>query len=421
MDNAMLDIIKRIITDHGDAAFGNMPRVNAILLDLAPGMTRERILVRNFIEMDGYRTLLSAGGEYPLVRNKLVRELTDIFCVERAAARWVVGLFAAVLGYETESPGAPAAAQAEIEMPEENNPAGFSGLPAVAIGKAHFLAVAEDGTVFSHGRNDRFQCDVSNWRGIVAVAAGDEHSVGLRRDGEVLAAGSNTYDQCDVSRLSGSKAIYAFGHNTVAVKADGTVESTGKLKYDLSHFNQIVSVAKYPEGLLGIRGDGRVMAARASVPQLSQVFGISDDDESLEVIRWAETLTDAVQIISTYINGSVVLKSDGCIYKMREPDNYFAPWRDIVSIVDLSDSFAILRADGTVRVLPFDRDKPRVSTVADSWYDIVAIYGKYKRLIGLTSDRRLVSAGTDPEWLKRNGPLDFLGNWRPIAIPTERP
>jgi hypothetical protein len=205
----------------------------------------------------------------------------------------------------------------------------------------------------------------------------------------------------------------------VAVKTDGTVESTGKLKYDLSHFNQIISVAKYPEGLLGIREDGRVMTAKASVPPLSQVFGISDDDESLEVIRWAESLTDAAQIISTYVNGSVVLKNDGCLYKMREPGNYFAPWRDIVSIADLSDSFAILRADGTVRVLRFDRDQPRVSTVADSWHDIVAIYGKYKRLIGLTADQRLVSACTDPEWLKRNGPLDFLRDWYPIAIPVD--
>ncbi|MCL2708538.1 MAG: hypothetical protein FWF03_05410 [Defluviitaleaceae bacterium] len=144
--------------------------------------------------------------------------------------------------------------------------------------------------------------------------------------------------------------------------------------------------------------------------------GASPEDVSEET-GWASRLTGVSQIISTFVNGSVVLKNDGRIYKMGMPDNYYAQWRDVISIVDLSDAFAILRADGTVRVLPFDRDMQRKSNKADEWRDIASIYGKYKRLLGLTRDGGLCAACTDLVWLLRNGSQDFVANWYPIKRP----
>jgi hypothetical protein len=122
-----------------------------------------------------------------------------------------------------------------------------------------------------------------------------------------------------------------------------------------------------------------------------------------------------LQIISTYINGSLVLTTGGRVYKMDEPDSYFANLRDITAMVDLTDGFAVLRKDGMVRILPYERGTPRKPSVADSWRDIAAIFGKYKRLVALNNEGRLLAACTDPDWLKRNGNLDFLGDWYPVG------
>ncbi|MCL2708537.1 MAG: hypothetical protein FWF03_05405 [Defluviitaleaceae bacterium] len=227
MDHALLPIIKRIIDDYGDDFFGNMARANAVLLDLAPNMARERILIRNFIELNGYKTLRGAGDNYRLVKNRLIKSLTDTFCVERAAALWVANLFACALGFEDAA--APITAWG-AESESVTHPGARS---SVAIGKSHTVAVSADGSVFSHGSNDHFQCDVGNWKDIVAVAAGDTHTVGLCENGRVLAAGSNANDQCDVGHLNGIASVYAFGNDTVCVRTDGSAVAAGKSRFDL--------------------------------------------------------------------------------------------------------------------------------------------------------------------------------------------
>ncbi|MCL2665419.1 MAG: hypothetical protein FWE82_07395 [Defluviitaleaceae bacterium] len=63
MDNEIGEKIKCILNDYGDAVFLNAPRINALLLDVAPGLTRERIQIRNFIETGGWSELKNAGGE----------------------------------------------------------------------------------------------------------------------------------------------------------------------------------------------------------------------------------------------------------------------------------------------------------------------------------------------------------------------
>ncbi|MDR1664520.1 MAG: hypothetical protein LBR83_06345, partial [Clostridiales bacterium] len=172
MNPEMLTVIQYILHEHGEGVFENMSRVNAVLLDLAPGMTRERILARDFIEIDGYNALLSSGEDFPLIKNKLVHTLTDTFSVERSAAKWAVSLFSVALGLEDALYEMPAPSFAGTDSPFPADAPALPGelrrLPPFAIGKAHYLAAAADGTVFFHGKNDRFQCDVSTWRNIVA-------------------------------------------------------------------------------------------------------------------------------------------------------------------------------------------------------------------------------------------------------------
>ncbi|MCL1844852.1 MAG: hypothetical protein FWF77_03005 [Defluviitaleaceae bacterium] len=396
---SMHDILARVFREYSDV-LGNMQRTNAILLDLAPDMSRERILVRSFVEIDGVNTLKNTPeNAYALAEKKLAQNLTDMFAMERAAALWVVRLFAVVLGLLEEMPEGDS--KAKIERTVAAYAQG-----QVSIGKKHVAAVSADGTVFADGDNSEFQCDVSGWEDIVAVAAGDAHTLGLRADGRVLATGSNAFDECDVGHLTDVCAVYAFGNDSICVLKDGTALAFGRSKHDLSTFSEISAISRYPDGLIGIKKDGA----------LSLACTISDDDAAAE-IAWLLRCHDVVQAIATYTDGCVILGKDKRIYKDNQPSNYFAQWTNIIAIADLSDSFAILRGDGTVRVLPYERDKPRPDTDADKWVNIAAIFGGYKRLIGLTRDGNLLVAYTHQGWLWSNQgmKMDYVSAWHPVG------
>ena len=326
--------------------------------------------------------------------------LTETFSLEKSAALWVIRLFAAALGQITES-----------EWTEDSKAAiSAYSLPylrgQVSLGKSHVVAVCADGTVLAGGADEAYQCSVQAWRDIVAVSAGDSHTLGLKTDGTVLAAGSNAFDQCDVLELSDVVGVNAFGNDSVFVFANGTAAARGRSKWDLSAFENIASIAPYPEGVIGIRKDGTLTLACYAV-----------DDEMKREQEWLLQQTDVVQVISTYINGSVILKKDGRLYKCGEPDNYFAQWRDVISIENVTDGFAILCGDGTVRILPYDRAKPRISTYADRWENIKAIYGGYRRVIALTHDAHLLAACTNLGWLWHNAAMsiDYVTQWYPVS------
>ena len=389
-----IKLIKNIIDRNEEDIFYNSQRINALLMDLIPDQKRNRLLARHFIE---------AGGFSMLKRNDnalIIRRLREDFSIEANAAAWILNVFSDAMGLSrTDDSKQETAVKAGADGSSAVLDFAVKNESAVAIGMRHTAAVLKDGTVAAHGDNDFLQCDVAAWRSVISVAAGDAHTVGLLEDGRVLASGRNDFDQCNVAGYENIASIYAFGSDTICVRQDGTVVSCGKSHLDLSHFEQIRAVAWHPEGVYGIRRDGRVMMSSA---------GWEEED-------WILGLTEAVQIISTYVDGSFVLNADGRIYKMNEPDSYFAQLRDIIDIVDLNGGFAVLRADGTVRILPYDRTTPRIASKADKWQEITAIYGKYKRLMGLTSEGRLLAECTDPDWLKRNGNLDFIKNWFPVG------
>lgn len=399
MANSMPEIIARVLREYGDV-LDNMHRTNAILLDLAPDMPRERILARSFVEIGGVGTLRTTPeNSYALTEKKLAQSLVDTFSMDKGAALWVVRLFGVAMGLAEELPEDDA-------RPRIVRVAASYSQGIVSIGKKHVAAVSPDGTVFAGGDNSEFQCDVAGWEDIVAVAAGDAHTLGLRADGRVLATGTNAFDECDVGHLSDVRAIFAVGNDSVCVLRDGTAVAFGRSKLDLSTFSNITAVARYPDGLIGLRKDGG----------LSVVGNISDDHAAQE-IAWLLQCHDVLQVIATYNDGCVILGKDKRIYKNNQPANYFAQWSNIVSIADLADSFAVLREDGTVRVLPYERDKPRPETPADKWQDIAAIFGGYKRLIGLTKDGSLLVAYTHQGWLWSNQgmKMDYVAAWHPVG------
>jgi len=413
----MLEVIKRILTDYGDETFRNMQRTHAILLDLAPAveLKRERILVRNFIEMNGYAALKDASADYPMLEKKLAQAMIDMFVVEKQAALWTVQIFAAALGFLHEQEVSPLNA-VDMDSSEKSIARFTDGYlqGQVAIGRNHVAAVSTDGTVFAAGGNDHFECDVRSWQHIVAVAAGDSHTLGLRQDGTVLAVGSNAFDQCDVAGFSNVRVIYAFKNDSICVMADGTAVAVGSSQFNLEHFSNIVAIAPYPEGIIGIKADG-TLTFTGDLPLWRHLaLEITEED------KWLTSQTGVAQAVSTYINGSIIRTKDGRIYKSNQHENYFTQWRNVQSIVNLADCFAILGKDGTVKVLPYNRENPRIPTHADNWRDIKAIFGGHKRLIGLTTDGYLKVAYTDMAWLTQHKEMsiNYVTKWYPVGIDT---
>jgi hypothetical protein len=410
MNNQMQSIISNIIAEYGAEVFFNMNRANAVLLDLASGMQRERILVRSLAEADGFRMLLNAGDSHRLVINRLIQTLNETFSIEPEAAAWVTYTCAAALGYQVdyaktdEKPNDKPAVKPSVKKAKKN----INAATLVAMGSAHIVAAAADGSVYAYGLNDRFQTDVGGWN-VVSVAAGVAHTVGLKRDGTVYATGLNSYDQTDTGRWDNISAVYAFGHETVGVKADGTVVFTGRSRLELPHFEGIVKIAKAPIGVYGITGDGHVLHSDA--PEAS-------DKETLDELNWLNSLPAVADIIAN-ASECVALCVDGCLYKYGESPGYFSQWRDVVSVVDLSGGFAVLRGDGTVRILSYDRDAPREASFAETWTNVADIYGNYGRLIARTADGRLTGAYVNTHKsspAQSFGSFGFLDGWYPIGV-----
>ena len=392
----MLEVVSRIMSEYGDDVFYNMFRTNAMLLDLAPGKKKERFLVRSFVEIDGYSLMKKHIHEYPLAEKRIVQGLTEVFSIEKSAALWVTRLFGLALGLIQEMPDLETKTAREIVMRRQQ----------ADIGRNHVVAVSTDGTVFAGGDNSFFQCDVSHFRDVVQVAAGDAHTLGLTSDGRVFSAGSNAHDECDVSGHRDISAVYAFGNDSILLHKEGNVHAVGRSKFDVSEFTEIEHICQYPNGVIGVRKDGTLT-----------LTGFISEEESANEIAWLLNATGVVSVVSSYDEGSVVLGTDGRIYKSNQAENYFAQWSDVVSMVNVSNGFAILRADGTVRVLPFDRRNPRLITEADSWTDIVQIFGGYRRLLGLRKDGSLKVAYTHAGWLMLNSQMaiDYCTNWHPVG------
>jgi len=268
------------------------------------------------------------------------------------------------------------------------------------------VAVSSDGRAFAGGENDYHQCDIAHWYDIVAVAAGDAHTLGLRADGVVLAAGSNAHDECDVSHFSDVVAIFAFGNNSAIVMKNGSAASVGRSKLNLSEFTDIESISPYPEGIIGVKRNGT-----------ATISGLVTD-ETADEIEWLLMQENVADVIATLVDGMIVLTKEGKLLKSGEPESYYAQWRDVVSIANVSNGFAILSSDGTVRVLSYDRTKPRLITEADNWKGIKAIYGGYRRLVALTEDGSLLVAYTHVGWLMLNQAMsiDYVKNWYPIGV-----
>lgn len=124
----------------------------------------------------------------------------------------------------------------------------------VAAARSHSLAIAQDGSLWSWGRNHRGQLGLGNttdqdspvqvgadtdW---VAVAGGNSHSIALKADGSLWVAGGNDYGQLGIAgdehatfRRVGDDsdwvAIAAGDDFTLAIKADRSLWAWGRNRF----------------------------------------------------------------------------------------------------------------------------------------------------------------------------------------------
>lgn len=374
MNNEILNIISKMRDDYGDDIFLNPGRANNMLKDLAPDMPKERLQIRNILEMGAYTQLKRAETDLPLIKNKLVRAYADTYCVDADVAAWTVELISAAAGY-----GAGLGALPAVEKPLLTFDPKYRN--ALGAGMYHSVALRSDGTVHAAGNNECGQCNVGHWRNVTAVAAGGFHTAAVKRDGTVLAAGDNLEGQCEVGDWSDIISLHASSRHTVGLRADGRVVACGRNKNsecDVGHWRNIVGIAVDFGGTYGIKSDGTVVAVgdipydRYDVTALSNVSALAG-------MRHRGLM--------------LALKRDGAAVKPRGA----AKWPGMVALAATRDCFIGLTNSGKVKILEYYWASSGVECNLDGWNNIIAIAAGGHHALGLRADGTVMAAMLDSD------------------------
>ncbi|WP_198360488.1 Ig-like domain-containing protein [Thermincola potens] len=163
---------------------------------------------------------------------------------------------------------------------------GLTGVTALAPGGYHVVALKNDGTVWTWGKNDSGQLgdgtytsrfspgQVPGLTGVKAVAAGANHTVVLKTDGTVWAWGNNMYGQLGTSpsvlaktyspvQIPGIDSVVEIGAgiwHTLARRADGTVWAWGRNIEGQVGNGSASAVVDSPAQVSGLTGVTKVAA-----------------------------------------------------------------------------------------------------------------------------------------------------------------
>ena len=244
------------------------------------------------------------------------------------------------------------------------------------------VGLRPDGTVVAVGKNDKGQCNISDWRDIVGVFSGScgQRTVGLKYNGTIV----NSEENLNTIRTSlywRDMVEIAVGYeHTVGLKKDGTVEATGRTNYgvcDVSNWRNIVSVSAGQDHTVGLKRDGTVVAAGSNGFKQCSVSG------------WQDVIA-----ISAGCNHTVGLKSDGTVVAVGNNSwgqiNVF-DWRDIIAISAGAMHTVGLKSNGTV--VAVGKNENGECNVSD-WRDIVAVSAGC-HTVGLKKDGTLVACGVN--------------------------
>lgn len=226
---------------------------------------------------------------------------------------------------------------------------------SIAVGDYHVLALRDDGTVLSWGKNNRGQLGIGNGSGdqntpvavmldnVKAISAGCSHSLGLKHDGTVWAWGSNDqgelgdgttvdrYEPVRVNNLESIVAISAGNRISLALKSDGTVWAWGDNRRGMlgdgtleskscpirvTGLNGIVSLGEM--NTFALSDDGSVWAwgYNVFVDKGSEIIGGAAGDDSqtrFHTTPFKVTWLSDVESISSGASHILYLKKDGSV------------------------------------------------------------------------------------------------------------
>jgi alpha-tubulin suppressor-like RCC1 family protein len=219
---------------------------------------------------------------------------------------------------------------------------------AIAAGRKHTLALADDGTVWAWGNSGRGQLGngafgksnqpvkVIGLQNVIAIAAGDSHSIALKKDGTVwtwgingcLGSGNRKNDANCPVQVRNLNEIVAIGGgfgNSVAVKKDGTVwawgdnthsqlgKKAGGLSVQISGLEKVVQ-ATYGLGFgLAVKHNGTVYAWGWNK---NTNLCVNNHNKSIEVIMEPQK-TRKIRRVKEIAGSSFILalKTDGTVWR----------------------------------------------------------------------------------------------------------
>jgi alpha-tubulin suppressor-like RCC1 family protein len=223
---------------------------------------------------------------------------------------------------------------------ELNVPNGLVSVRAIACGEVHNLVLRADGTVVAWGDNVQGQTNVpSGLSNVLAIAAAGTYSLALTGDGHIVGWGIGPLTT--PATLTNVVEISAGNNAAWALQANGVLfgwNSFGGLVPLPPGWTNLVGVAAGPLHVLGLRGDGTVVAS---------------GDDSYGQTDVPADLTNVVAVAANLFH-SLALKSDGTVVAWGDLTvnhglTNIPPSLSNVVAIAAGESFNLaLRADGTV-------------------------------------------------------------------------
>ena len=222
---------------------------------------------------------------------------------------------------------------------------GVTGLVAAACGEAHTVAVKSDGTVMAWGRNydgqlgDETTTDhaspvaVHGLAGVVAVAAGAAHNLALKSNGTVMAWGSNGSGQLgDGTTTDRANPVLVPGLTGVIAVAAGTDHSLA-LKSD----GTVIAWGGNWTGQLG-HGTTTERSSPTAVPSLTGVVAVAAG------FLWSAALKSDGTVVVWGNNDFGQLGSGASTSSPREVNGISG----VVAVATVGIHAVALRSDGSV-------------------------------------------------------------------------